>query len=257
MFEVIPAIDVSGGRLARLTARGPVTVDAFGGDPVAAGAAFVEAGARRLHVVDLDLAARGEARNAHVIRSIAALGAPVQASGAAATADEVQLLLEAGAERAVLSSAALADRVLVTGLAERLAGRLAIGVETDGDRIRSRGRRTVDIALAETLNWLGETAAVRFVVTAVPRVGLLTGPDLEGLRAVAALGRPTVGAGGIATRADLLAIRDAGAEGAIVGRAALEGSLDLAAAVSEVRGVARAGEAGEGGWTAGESGAGR
>src|SRR4051794_34774516 len=142
MFEVIPAIDVSGGRLARLTARGPVVVDAFGGDPVAAAAAFVGWGAPRLHVVDLDLAVGGEARNLEVIRAIAGLGVPVQASGGAATADEVQVLLSAGAERAVLGSAALADRVLVTGLAERLGGRLAIGVETDGDRIRARGGRS-------------------------------------------------------------------------------------------------------------------
>ena len=62
MFELIPAIDVSGGRLARLTARGPVPVEAFSGDPLAAGAAFVGAGVTRLHVVDLDLAVEGSAR---------------------------------------------------------------------------------------------------------------------------------------------------------------------------------------------------
>jgi len=236
VFEVIPAIDVSGGRLARLTARGPVMLPAFGGDPVAAAGSFVSAGAMRLHVVDLDLATGGEARNLEVLGTIAALGAragvPVQASGGTATAGEVQLLLDAGADRAVLGSTALRDRVLVTGLAERLAGRLVIGVETDGDRIRSRGRRPVDLPLNDTLGWLGEVAAERFVVTSVPRVGHLSGPDLGGLRAVLALGRPTVGAGGVATTDDIRAIRSAGAEGVIVGRATLEGSLDLAAALA-------------------------
>jgi phosphoribosylformimino-5-aminoimidazole carboxamide ribotide isomerase len=229
MFEVIPAIDVSGGRLARLTARGPVVVDAFDGDPVAAAAAFVGWGAPRLHVVDLDLAVGGEARNLEVIRAISGLGVPVQASGGAATAGEVQVLLSAGAERAVLGSAALVDRVLVTGLAERLGGRLAIGLETDGDRIRSRGRRSVDLPLDATLEWLGETTAQRFVVTAVRRVGQLVGPDLSGLRAVIRLGRPAVGAGGIATEVDVESLRAVGAEGVLVGRAALEGSMDLAA----------------------------
>jgi phosphoribosylformimino-5-aminoimidazole carboxamide ribotide isomerase len=232
MFEVIPAIDISAGRLARLTARGPVPVAAFGGDPLAAAASFVAAGVPRLHVVDLDLAVAGEPRNRDAIRDVVSLGTPVQASGAAATADEVELLLEAGAARAVLGSAALADRVLVTGLAERLGGRLAIGVETDGDRIRARGRRTVDLPLADSLEWLAETAAERFVVTAVPRVGELSGPDLDGLRAVTALGRPTVAAGGVASQADIGAVREAGAEGVIVGRAALEGSVDLAIALA-------------------------
>lgn len=229
MFELIPAIDVSGGRLARLTARGPVPVEAFGGDPLAAGAAFVGAGVTRLHVVDLDLAVEGSARNLDVVEALAGLGVPLQASGGAAVASEVELLLGAGAERVVLGSAALADHALVEELVERFGARLAIGVETDGERIRSRGRRAVDLPLAETLAWLAGTTAERFVVTGVPRVGGLAGPDLDGLRAVLALRRRTIGAGGIASLEDVLAMREAGAEAAIVGRAALEGSLELSA----------------------------
>ena len=231
MFEVIPAIDVSRGRLARLTARGPVAVQAFEGDPLAAAAAFVSAGVTRLHVVDLDLAVEGSARNREVVEALAGLGVPLQASGGAAVVSEVELLLGAGADRVVLGSAALADHALVEELVERFGARLSIGVETDGQRIRSRGRRAVDIPLAETIAWLAGTTAERFVVTGVPRVGGLAGPDLDGLRAVLALRRPTIGAGGIASLDDVLAMRDAGAEGAIVGRAALEGSLEPAAAL--------------------------
>ena len=229
MFEVIPAIDVSRGRLARLTARGTVAVPAFEGDPLAAAAAFVSAGVTRLHVVDLDLAVEGAARNLGVIGALAGLGVPVQASGGAAIASEIDVLLDAGADRAVLGSAALVDPVRVDSLVERLGDRLAIGIETDGEWIRPRGLRSADLPLAETIAWLADTAARRFVVTGVPRVGELAGPDLDGLRAVLAIGRPTIGAGGVASLEDVLAIRDAGAEGAIVGRAALEGALDLAA----------------------------
>ena len=229
MFEVIPAIDVSHGRLARLTARGPVAVQAFGGDPLAAAAAFVDAGVTRLHVVDLDLAVEGAARNLGIIEALTGLGVPVQASGGAATESEIDLLLGAGADRAVLCSAALLDRALVAALVDRLGARLAIGIETDGRWIRPRGMRAADLPLAETLSWLAETAAPRFVVTGVPRVGGLAGPDLEGVRTVLAMGRPTIGAGGVASVADILALRDIGAEGAIVGRAALEGALNMAA----------------------------
>lgn len=231
-FEIIPAIDLSGGRLARLTARGPVPVEAFGGDPLAAAAAFVDAGVPRLHVVDMDLAFRGVADNLAVIESVVALGVPVQAAGGAASEAEVQALLDTGADRAVLGSAGLEDRDLVAGLAERLGAGLVIGVETDGDRIRARGRRTVDLSLATTLDWLVTTDARRFVVTGLRRVGSLAGPDLEGLHAVVFRGGCVVAAGGIATAADLRDVRAAGAEGAIVGRAALEG-LDLAALLAE------------------------
>jgi len=146
----------------------------------------------------------------------------------------------------VLGSAALADHALVEALVERFRARLAIGVETDGERIRSRGRRAVDLPLAETLAWLAGTAAEGFVVTGVPRVGGLGGPDLDGLRAVLALRRPTIGAGGIASLDDVLAMRDAGAEGAIVGRAALEGSLKPTAVLRALVAAEDAGPSGAG-----------
>jgi phosphoribosylformimino-5-aminoimidazole carboxamide ribonucleotide (ProFAR) isomerase len=232
-FEVIPAIDVAGGRLARFTSRGAARVDAFGGDPRAAAAAFADAGVRWVHVVDMDLAFGDGARNLDIVADIAGSGLHVQASGAAATGEEVRALLDAGASRAVLGSAALADRALVGELVEELGERLAIGVECDGERIRSRGGRAVDLPLAETLARFAGTAAARFVVTAVARVGELTGPDLDAIRSVLVLGRPVVAAGGIATAADVAAVRETGAEAAILGRAALEGRVDLAELVAE------------------------
>jgi phosphoribosylformimino-5-aminoimidazole carboxamide ribonucleotide (ProFAR) isomerase len=101
-FEVIPAIDVSDGRLARLHAAGVVPVDAFGGDPVRAGETFVAAGAAWLHVVDLDLAITGSARNRPVLEALAGLDVRVQASGGIAGLDAVDAALEAGASRVVL-----------------------------------------------------------------------------------------------------------------------------------------------------------
>jgi phosphoribosylformimino-5-aminoimidazole carboxamide ribonucleotide (ProFAR) isomerase len=235
-FEVIPAIDVSGGRLARMTADGPVEVDAFGGDPVAAAEAFVRAGARWLHVVDIDLAATGNALNINTVMSIrrAALfaGAKVQASGGVSRREDVEFLLDVGAARVVLGSRALSDPALVTDLTAELGEKVAVGIEVQDDRIRSRGMDAVDLPLAPTLAWLKDTDAVRFVVTAVARVGALTGPDLASLEAVAALGRPFIAAGGIASTQDLSAVREAGAEAAIVGRAAMEGGLDLPAAMA-------------------------
>ena len=235
-FEVIPAIDVTGGRLGRMAPDGAIEVEAFGGDPVVAAEAFVRAGARWLHVVDMDLASTGNALNINTVMSIrrAALfaGAKIQASGGVSRREDVEYLLDVGADRVVLGSRALADPELVAEMTTELGERLAVGVEVHDDRIRSRGMDAVDLPLDATLEWLGRTDAVRFVVTAVARVGELVGPDLAMLDAVAALGRPVIAAGGIASAEDIAAVRDTGAEAAIVGRAAMEGGLDLAAAMA-------------------------
>ncbi|MGZ8642041.1 MAG: 1-(5-phosphoribosyl)-5-[(5-phosphoribosylamino)methylideneamino]imidazole-4-carboxamide isomerase [Actinomycetota bacterium] len=233
-FEVIPAIDVAGGRLARVSAGGPVPLEAHGGDPIAAARAFLAAGARRLHVVDMDLAFSGEPRNADVLRTIAALGASVQAAGAIVEERQITAALDVGSERVVLGSAALVDLDETGRLIERYGERLVIGIEVDGDRIRARGRRATDLPLGETLSAIVAVGAVRSVITNVRRVSTLTGPDVGALKVAVGLGLPAIAAGGIASVDDLAAVRDAGAEGAIVGRAALEGRFDLMLAIASV-----------------------
>ncbi|MBI3647841.1 MAG: bifunctional 1-(5-phosphoribosyl)-5-((5-phosphoribosylamino)methylideneamino)imidazole-4-carboxamide isomerase/phosphoribosylanthranilate isomerase PriA [Actinobacteria bacterium] len=226
-FEVIPAIDVSGGRLCRMAIGGPAAVSEFGGDPLAAADAYVAAGARWLHVVDVDLAFTGEARNLDVLRSIAGLGASVQASGGITAAGEIDATLAAGAARAVLGSSALRDRDEAEELIDRFGDRLVVGIETEAGRIRSRRLGLdLDLDLGETIAWLAGTDAVRFLHTNVRRVGELAGPDLDGLVAVLQVGRPTIASGGVRSLDDLRAVAGTGAEGAVVGRALADGTLD-------------------------------
>jgi len=148
-------------------------------------------------------------------------------------AEEVRALLEAGAARVVLGSAALADGARASALIST-EGRLAVGIEVRGDRIRSRGRDPVDLPLMETLGWVVSAGAAALLVTAVDRVGGRGGPDLDLVRRVVRVGRPVLAAGGIASLQDLRDLRAAGAAGAIVGSAVLEGSLDLSAAIAEL-----------------------
>ncbi|HEX6399864.1 MAG TPA: HisA/HisF-related TIM barrel protein [Actinomycetota bacterium] len=227
MFEVIPAIDVHQGRLAAIGQDGPHPVDAFDGDPVHAGASFAEAGARWLHVVDLDLAFDGEPRNLGVVEAIASLGPAVQVAGGVRTADEVRLLLAAGAARVVLGSAALADPETAAELLSVNGERLVVGVEVAEGRILSRGRDPVDLDLMETLGWLVAGDVRTILVTAVDRVAGLGGPDVALVRRVARAGRPVLAAGGVSAAEHLRDLRAAGAAGAVVGRAALEGAIDL------------------------------
>jgi phosphoribosylformimino-5-aminoimidazole carboxamide ribonucleotide (ProFAR) isomerase len=232
-FTVLPAIDVSAGRLCVSTAEGPRPLEAFEGDPVTAARAFAEAGARWLHVVDMDLAYHGQVRNAEVMRAIhdAVPGVRLQASGGIVRWDEAERYLEAGADRFVLGSAALVDEDATAGVLARAAGRAVAGLEVDAGRVRARGRSDVDLDLMATVGWLALLPLPAFLVTAVDRVGSLEGPDVGLVARVARVG-PTYAAGGIRTLADLEALRDVRAVGAVVGRAAAEGGMDLAAALA-------------------------
>jgi phosphoribosyl isomerase A len=242
--EVIPAIDVAGGRLARLTSSGPRPLDgAFGGDPIAAARAFVEAGARWIHVVDMDLAFSGEPRNLSIVRGIAAMPVLVQASGGVLVGPSLDSLLEAGAARVVLGSAALEDVGGLAPIVGRLGDRLAIGIEVDEGRISPRGRVATDMPLDETIERLAAIGARRMLVTNVRRVGELVGPDIETLRRVGRAGRcPLIASGGLATLEHVRSLLGIDrVEAAIVGRALYEGEMDLAEALAVGRSVPAAG----------------
>jgi phosphoribosylformimino-5-aminoimidazole carboxamide ribonucleotide (ProFAR) isomerase len=233
-FTVVPAIDVTEGRLGVHTPTGPQPVDAFGGDPLAAAEAYVAAGARLVHVVDMDRAF-GKVGDSGVVTAIAATQGlvAVQASGGIRAWRAVKELLGAGAARVVVSSAALADEEAVGEIiAHAREGEVLFGIEVEDGRIRSRGAGAVDLDLGATLGWLTAGHAPGFLATAVTKVATETGPDTELIRRVARTSLPTWAAGGIRSIEDLGAARSAGATGAIVGRAALDGSLDLAAAIS-------------------------
>jgi phosphoribosylformimino-5-aminoimidazole carboxamide ribonucleotide (ProFAR) isomerase len=235
-FSILPALDVWQGRLAVATSDGVLPVDAFHGDPVAAAGAAVALGATALHLVDLDLAFGGSPRlDVAVFRAVAP-GAILQVSGGIGDAATGRSYLDAGADRFILGSSALADD-RGTLVALRDAGpRVVVGIEVDGGRIRARGAgpavASEGLDLMSTLGWLHAAGAPAFLVTSVDRVGGLSGPDIDLVRRVARAGRPTFAAGGVRSIEDLRRLRAAGAAGAVVGRAALEGRIDLGEALA-------------------------
>lgn len=234
MFSVLPAVDLTHGRLGAYSPEGPVPVEAFEGDPLAAARSFVEAGARWLHVVDMDLAFEGTVANAETVVTIreAFPDVAIQASGGIRTPAEATAFLSAGAARVVIGSAALGDERGFAEIAAVTGGRYLVGIEVVDGRIRSRGREPVDLDLMATLGWLTATGAPGFVVTAVAKVGSVSGPDDATVKRVVRSGKPTLAAGGVASVEDLVAVHRAGAVGAVVGRGALEGSLALAEAIA-------------------------
>jgi phosphoribosylformimino-5-aminoimidazole carboxamide ribonucleotide (ProFAR) isomerase len=167
----------------------------------------------------------------------------VQASGAVLDEPSLDTMLEAGADRVVLGSGALADLGAVASLVGRLGDRLTIGIEVDEGRISPRGRITIEVPLDETVERLAAIGARRLLVTNVGRVGELAGPDVETLRRVGRVCRcPLIASGGFATLQDVrsvLAIEHV--EAVVVGRAIYEGGVDLAEALAVGRSFAAPG----------------
>lgn len=239
-MQVIPAIDVSQGRLARLDLDRRVAIDAFGGDPLEAAKAFIEAGADMVHVVDMDRAFDGAATALELITGVAALGAQVQASGGITDAGQVSEVLDAGATRVVLGSGALRDFDEVASLLGLFGERLVVGLETDGGSISPRGGWGEEpselIGLDVAVPAVTGLGASRLLLTQVARVGGMGGIDVAIVERVMSLAGavPVIVSGGAASIEELSGIRTAGVEAVVVGRALYGGNLNLSAAIRAV-----------------------
>ena len=237
-FEILPAIDLRGGRVVRLEQGDFTRETAFSDDPVATAIAFADLGARWLHVVDLDGARTGEPAHGAVIRDIVvAVGGRVgvEVAGGLRTVDAVGAILGAGAARAVIGTAALREPEFAADAVRRHGrDRIAVALDVrDGVAVGEAWRRGADgTAVGTAMTTLAGAGVTTFEVTAIDRDGLLGGPDLALYARLVALGQGAViASAGIASIDDLVRSRAIGCTGAIVGRALYDGRLDLAAAL--------------------------
>jgi phosphoribosylformimino-5-aminoimidazole carboxamide ribotide isomerase len=229
-LEIIPAIDLLGAELVRLEQGDFGRVALREPDPVAAVRRFVDAGARLVHVVDLDGARSGRVRPDLVGRiADAASPARIQASGGIRSPADAVALLAAGAARVVIGTAAFAERRALRRYADALGDRLVVAIDVRDGRIALRGwEDTASLTAAGAAVRCAEAGVHRILCTAIDRDGVLRGPDLDLLRTVRReSGLPVLAAGGIASLQDLRAVADVGCEGAVVGRALLEGRIPL------------------------------
>jgi len=213
-IEVIPAVDVLGEEAVRLHQGNYDAVVERASDPAALARRWAGAGARRIHLVDLDGARSGRVRP-ELVRAAAEAGLPVQASGGIRTLDDARALLGAGADRVVVGTAAWPDPTPWFELGEALV--LALDVR-DG-QVRAAGwTESAGISLAAALEVVSNR---RVLATAIDRDGTLAGPDLELVAAAVAAGARVLAAGGVRSPSDVHALAAAGAEAAVVGRALL------------------------------------
>jgi phosphoribosylformimino-5-aminoimidazole carboxamide ribotide isomerase len=234
--KLYPAIDMLGGKAVRLVKGDFDAKKVYDEDPLSAAEGWVQAGARQLHVVDLDGARDGAPANLEHLRVIAGeLGVPVQFGGGLRSLSAVEKVLEAGAERVILGTAAFTDPNLLERALEQWPGRVLVSVDVRGGRVATEGwTETIDGGTEEVIARLGERGADELVYTNVDRDGMLGGPDLQEVaRVAAAIPGSFIYSGGIGELADLealAALKASSLTGIIVGKALYERRFTVAGA---------------------------
>jgi phosphoribosylformimino-5-aminoimidazole carboxamide ribotide isomerase len=229
-FQVIPAVDVVGEEAVRLRQGDFERVVARAGDPAELVARYAAARPPLIHVVDLDGARSGTIRPDLVGRLAAEAGqTPVQASGGIRSLADARALLDAGAARVVVGTAALAGWKALDELVGGLGEALVVAVDARAGKVAAAGwEREAAVTPEDFAAHCAEVGVPRLLCTAIERDGTLAGPDLALLERVRSCsGLPVLAAGGIRSDEDLDELAALGLEGAVVGRALLEGVVTL------------------------------
>jgi len=237
--ELIPSIDLRAGRVVRLEQGDYARETVYDADPVELARGFAAAGARRVHVVDLDGARDGRAGNDAVIRRIlaASTALEVQVGGGMRTKERVEEILDAGAARVVIGTAALEQPALLEALAPRFPGRIILGLDARDGKLAVRGwRETTAETVEHVLERFSKLPLAAVLHTDIGRDGLLGGPNIE---ATAALARrspfPVLASGGVGSLADLERLaRTRVIAGAIVGKAIYSGAIRVDEAIARL-----------------------
>ena len=236
-MQVIPAIDIRGGRAVRLTQGDFSTEKVYDDDPVATAHRHRQAGARRVHVVDLDAAlGRSGDNRAIVSRIVGEAGVEVQVAGGIRDERTAAAWVAAGAAAIVMGTAAIRDPELFERAAAAHPGKVMGALDLRGGSPQVAGWTEGEaIELRDLLLSWRRLPLAGIILTVVERDGTFAGPDLDSLRAALSASRhPVIYGGGIGTIEDVKSVARAGAAGVIVGKAIYEGRIDLATAISAV-----------------------
>ena len=238
-MEVIPSIDLRGGKCVRLYQGDYQRETVFSEDPLAVARSWREQGATRLHMVDLDGAASGEPANLPIIAAIAGMeGLRVQVGGGIRSMATAGRLLSAGVERVVLGTAAVRQPELVRDLcAAHGSPAVVVAVDARNGRVAIQGwTETSEVGAVELALRMAALGAQRLLYTDISRDGTLTGPNFAATEElVRATGLAVQASGGVASLEHLSQLRETGVEGVIIGRALYTGDIDLAEALALVR----------------------
>jgi phosphoribosylformimino-5-aminoimidazole carboxamide ribotide isomerase len=238
-FEVIPAIDLLGGRCVRLLQGRFDAATVYDDDPAALAGGFAAHGVTRIHVVDLDGARRGEPTQREAVRRIVAGAgsARVQVGGGLRRLEDVEETLALGVERVVLGTAALRDPGFVRDAARRFPGRVAVGLDAREGRVATQGwLETHEEEVEEVARRFEDAGVAALVHTDIARDGTLAGPNLEATARLAeSVAIPVIASGGVGSEEHVraaAALAARGVAGVIVGRALYTGAVRLERALA-------------------------
>jgi len=233
-MELWPAIDLRGGRCVRLLRGDYAHETVFGDDPVAMARRFLTAGARRLHLVDLDGARDGGPVQADLVKRIVdAAGCPTQVGGGVRSVATAAAYLDAGVTRVIVGSLAIDAPDDFTALVRAFPGRIVLGLDARDGLVAVRGwKETSGVRAVDVARRHGDLPLAAIVFTDIAKDGMLEGPNLVALEEmIAVAGRPVVASGGISSARDIRLVEAVGAAGCIVGKAIYTGAVTVAEAV--------------------------
>lgn len=240
-FMIYPAIDIRGGKCVRLVQGDYNQETVYHDSPLDAAKAWEDQGGSFIHLVDLDGAKAGSPVNVEVIGQIAAkVQVPVQVGGGIRRIEDVKQLLDLGVARLILGTAAIEDRQFTEQVLGTYGDKVAIGIDARNGYVATRGWLETSEVKAEVLaKELSLYGAQTFIFTDISRDGMMQGPNVEAIVALAAAsGQKVIASGGVSTMEDLVKLhrhRKDGVSGAIIGKALYTGAIDLRQAIQTVQ----------------------